>query len=233
MRIHRKYLMLVELVIILCVCLGCYTINKLEGHGFGDRSVAAVMIPPPPPMVFSEIDLYTESDHIVAKILKIGTAVAKEVEAGKAQARLRDALSEVDIPETIRLEILWNGADHLHYEPVDDERVADYYYVVKIQRYGIAAPSWFADVHFLIDLRVRLMDARTEKLIWRRKVVVREPVSFSLFGANAFVGDIISASALADLSEEELAVGFENLSAFAAGRVADILFEDYLDAQGE
>ena len=220
-------------VFIMLCSLGCYTINKLEGHSFREQTAAAVMITPPPPMVFSEVDLYDEHGSILTQALKIGTAIAKEVEAGKAQARLRDALAEVDIPEYIRQDILWNGSENLHYDPMDDERSADYNFVIKIEKYGIQAPSWFANVHFIIDLRVRLVDARTEKLIWRRKVVTREPVHSNIFGVSNIVDDIISASVLSDLSEEELATGFENLAAFAAGRVAEILFEDFLDAQGQ
>ena len=231
MRTHVKCLILGAILIALCSFWGCYTINKLEGHSFRERTVAAVMITPPPPMVFSEIDLYDEHGSILSQAIKIGTAIAKEVEAGKAQARLSEALANVDIPEYIRQDILWNGSEHLHYDPVDDERDADYTYVVKIEKYGIEAPSWFASVRFIIDLRVRLVDAQSDKLVWRRKIVTREPVHSSLFGASNIVGDIISASVLADLSEEELAIGFQNLAAFAAGRVAEILFEDYLDAQ--
>lgn len=221
------------LLLIVLIATSCYTINKLEGHRFREQTAAAVMITPPPPMVFSEVDVYDEHGSILTQAIKIGTAIAKEVEAGKAQARLRDALADVDIPEYIRQDILWNGAEHLHYDPVDDERNADYNYVIKIEKYGIQAPSWFANVHFIIDLRIRLVDIRTNKLIWRRKVVTREPVHSNIFGVSSIVDDIISASVLSDLSEEELAIGFENLAAFAAGRVAEILFEDFLDAQGD
>jgi hypothetical protein len=218
-------------MILVILFLDCYTINKLEGYEFRDRTAAALMIAPPPPMVFSEMDLYDEHDTIITQAIKIGTAIAKEVEAVKAQQRLRDALAEVDISEYIRQDILWNGSDHLHYDPVDDQRNADYTYVIKIEKYGIEAPSWFSSIHFVIDLRVRLMDAPANKLIWRRKVVTREPVSSSIFGISNIVGDIVSAAALADLTEEELAQGFENLAAFGAGRVAEILYEDFLDAQ--
>lgn len=221
-------------IIILMLCsLGCYTINRLEGHDFRERRAAATMITPPPPMVFSDVDLYDEHGSILTQALKIGTAIAKEVEAGKAQKRLRDALADVDIPEYIRQDVLWNGAEHLNYDPVDDSRDADYHFVIKIEKYGIQAPSWFSTVQFIIDLRVRLVDVGTQQLVWRRKVVTREPVHSSIFGVSNIVDDIISASVLSDLSEEELAEGFENLAAFAAGRVAEILFEDFLDVQGE
>lgn len=231
MKHHARTIGLAAIIIMIGSLTACYTINKLEGHSFRQQTAAAIMITPPPPMVFSHVDMYDEHGSILTQALKIGAAIAKEVEAGKAQARLRDALANVDIPEYIRQDILWNGSDHLHYDPVDDERNADYTYVIKIERYGIDAPSWFANVHFVIDLRIRLVDANTQQLIWRRKVVTREPVHSSIFGVSSIVDTAISASVLSDLSEEELAVGFENLAAFAAGRVAEILFEDFLDAQ--
>ena len=105
--------------------------------------------------------------------------------------------------------------------------------MMKINNYGIEASSWSAAVYFKIDVKVRLIDNEKHIKVWEKTIKERMHISSSIFGLHDAIGNVITASVLSDLSEEEMIEGFTHLGQFAAGRIADRIQDDFIKAHSK
>jgi len=206
--------------------------NRLNEYEFKSTTAAADMLTPPRAQVFSDSFFHTDGD-MVSTVLKIGTTIAKSVEAGKAQRKLDKAMNEVDIPEEIRIQTLEQSAEYLHFHPVDETTNADFVFIMKINHYGIDASSWAAAVHFIMDINVRLVDNAKHIKIWKKTIKERMVITSSIFGLHDAIGDVITASALSNLTEEEMIEGFTHLAQFAADQIAERIQDDFIKAHSK
>jgi len=208
---------------------GCSS-NRLHEYTLQHTTAAAVMAPAPRAEVFSvgAIDL---GGNPLRALVRAGTTIAKEIQAGAAQEKLDAAMDSVDIPEIIRYETLEGCCRHLEMRAVEKREAADFVYLLKINRYGIDAESWNAQVDFRLDVHVRMVDNASKRKVWEKTIRERMPVSRSIFGFNDMVGDVLTASALSELSETEMAEGFTHLAGYAAGRISDRIFDDFIKSR--
>lgn len=216
-------------LLITAILSGCSS-NRLHEYTLQHNRAAAVMAPAPRAEVFTfgEIDL---GGNPLRALVRAGTTIAKEIQAGEAQKKLDAAMDSVDIPEIIRFETLEGCCRHLEMRTVEDRESADFVYLLRIKRYGIDAESWNAQVDFRIDVHVRMIDNASKRKVWERTIRERMPVSRSIFGFNDLVGDVLTASALSELSETEMAQGFTHLAGYAAGRISDRIFDDFIKSR--
>jgi hypothetical protein len=212
----------------------CGSSNRLMEYNFNDRTVSAMMSLPPPPEIFTDSFWGVGNEgNIIETAIRIGTTIAKEVEVQKARDKMDSALESVDVPERIRKRTLERCARYLRYRSFDDSEDAEFLFDMHIQKYGIDAKSWAASVHFKIDVRVYLIDNEKNIEIWRKRVRESLPVTRSTFGLPDAAGDVITAVALSQLSEEDMAAGFEHLADYTADRVARKLQEDFAKARSK
>ena len=105
--------------------------------------------------------------------------------------------------------------------------------MMKIKKYGIEAQSWDASVDFIMNLEVRLIDNIKHMEIWEKTINERTMITNSIFGLGDTFGNVITASALSELSEEEMITGFTHLADYAADHVAEKILEDYVEAHSK
>ena len=204
--------------------------NRLGEYTFKSHTAAAVMATPPRAQVFTD-SFYDTGGDLVSQAIRIGTTIAKGIEAAEAQRRLDAAMQRVDIPEQIRRRSLERCAAYLHFRPIPDTEDADFLFMMKISEYGIDAKSWDASVHFKIDVKVRLIDNEKSIEVWKKTIKERMPVSGSIFGLHDAAGDVMTAAALSELSEEQMVEGFRHLADYAADRVAERIQVDFVKAR--
>ena len=82
-----------------------------------------------------------------------------------------------------------------------------------------------------IRLTVSLYDTRGRGLVWRRELSVHDDASPAMFGLGPVVGNMVTASALSELSVDELTDGFTALGHSTARSVARLLREDLISAR--
>ena len=210
--------------------LAACSTNRLADYQFDKTTAAAIMAAPPRAQVFSDTFLEGGTSSIHA-LVRAGTAIAKGLQAHEAQKQLDAAMEQVDIPEEIRAGALDRCGAYLNFTPVDEPGGADFTFFMKINRYGIDAESWDARVSFRIEIKVRLVDNQEKRKIWERTLREEMPVSRSFFFIDGTIGDILTASTLADLSEDQMVQGLTALARYAADRIADRIQEDFIDAQ--
>ena len=211
--------------------VGCSSVNHLRDYKFRDQTVAADMLTPPRPEVFTGSDVWIDANDPISSILRVGTTIAKEVEAAEAQERMDRALEQVDVPERIRERTLQRCAKVLKSNPIDESDQAEFLLDMEIRNYGIDAKSWTAGTYFKIDVLVQIIDNRTNALVWKRKIKERQPISAEIFGLGRAAENVISAVALSNLSEDEIATGFRHLADYTADRIAARLQKDLAKAR--
>lgn len=216
----------------LAMLASCATVNRLDRISIDNPRLATVLQPPPPPSMDTWYDLSINADDPIGTVLRVGSSIVKAAEAEKAAERMREALTEVDVPEVVFEESSLRCARALDAERVDDARDADLMLEIEIEDYGINAPSWGSAVGLEIETTVRLYERGSHDLVWRRHVTVTQKASPEVFGLPGAAETIFTAAMLASLSTEEMVRGFSSLAQFAARVIGDTLEHDLWKAGG-
>jgi hypothetical protein len=210
----------------------CVTVNRLEDIRLDDAELASVLAPPPPPSLDSWYDLGIDTSNPIGTVLRVGSSIVLAAEAEKATERMREALTEIDVPAVVLEESTARCARALGAGRVDDARDADFVLDLEIEHYGIDAPSWGSAVALEINVTARLYERRSRDLVWRRHISVAQRASPDVFGLPSAAETIFTAAMLASLSTEEMATGFAYLAHYAAKAVGNTLERDLGKARG-
>lgn len=212
---------------------GCGHSHRLHEVSFDDTTVAVVANIPARPGVFSDLfyDARLDPSDPVGSVFRAGSAIAKHSEARAAQARLDSALAFVDVAVRVADGAAHRSARTLGFRPVPEPRDADFLLDIRINDYGLVADSWEAAVYFEIDAEMILLDRRTRRVVWKRRLREAEPVSQAALGLGTTFGNVYTATALSRLSVAEMAEALEHLADFTADRLAAALRHDYYAAR--
>lgn len=226
----RSALLLALLLAVLAPTLtGCSGSNRLKEVDLRGQTVAVVAAIPPHPRVQSgdpgeaAINIYDP----IGSAIRVGTAAAKLREARRAQARLDSAVAMVDIADQIARRVLLDSADLLSFEPVNRPADASFILDLRVYDYSLVADSFEGTTFFALEGEVLLIDPLSGRELWKRRIREREVLDGSLFGLPAAAGNVVTARALSQLSEEEMAQGLERLADYVASRITDRLRRDY------
>jgi hypothetical protein len=206
--------------------------HKLVEYDLREADIAARTFMPPRANVFTDLhNLYINPHDLIGSALNVGTTIAKESQASKARARLDSAMMRVDVPAIIEEEMLFRSAELLNFRPVNEVKLADFVFNVRMEKYGIDAKSWDLGTFFVIESKIELIDNQTQRRIWRRSVDAREPLSPRMFGISSSIENIMDAVTLSELTVEEMATGMEFLANFTAELLAEKLYNDYVKSR--
>ncbi|HLA64216.1 MAG TPA: hypothetical protein VK610_07295 [Rhodothermales bacterium] len=220
-------------VLLLLSASGCASSNRLGEVDLTGRRVAVLAAIPPHPRVQAgdqgeaAVNLYDP----VGTAIRVGTAAAKYREIRAAQARLDSAVVRVDVADRIARRVLAGSAAVVGFEPVSNPAQADYHLDLQIYDYALVADSYEGATFFALEGLVRLVDPRTGRELWHRRLREREVIDGSVFRMPAALGNVVTARALAALSEEEMARGLVQMADMAADRIVQRLREDYLSTR--
>jgi hypothetical protein len=228
---RRRVLGLVAVALGLVVLVGCAGNGALAEHRFRGRTLAGSMRAAPEPRVFADYSVRLDRRDPVGSVLGVATSIAKAGSVQKAQARLERALEAVDVPEEIRASAAEECAKVLGCDTVERAGGADYVLSMEIREYGIDATSSGGSTEFRVDLGVVLFGGEDERTIWKARVREETAITPEVFGLGGSVGNVLSAAALAELSEEEIGRGLMKLARSVAYRVADRLERDLTRAR--
>jgi ABC-type uncharacterized transport system auxiliary subunit len=211
------------------VLASCATVNRLDWYDLRGSRLAAVMRTPPEPRLNVDYDVLLDSRNPVYSALSVLTNLAKANQAHHAEAVMRRALDQADVPVLIRDRAFDSCADTLDARAVQSRADADYVLELDIHDWGIDARTAWDPVSMRIRVSASLYRAFTDELVWRRDVTVSQAASPEMFGLGSIVGNMVTTQVLSELTEDELATGFRGLAVEAARKVARSLEKD-LDA---
>ncbi|HTZ50437.1 MAG TPA: hypothetical protein VMF68_02205 [Spirochaetia bacterium] len=219
------------------VLAGCMTVNHLDRYDFEGSRLAVDFRTPPEPQLRINYDITLDSHNAVLSALSVMTNLAKANQAAQVRENMRAALAEVDVPQIVRSQTFSACASSLGAAQVDSRRDSDYVLVIRIDEWGIEARNAFTPVSLRMKLLATLYPASagrsssTEDLAWRREVTVDQPADPDMFGGSSLIGNMVTATVLSNMTEEDLVRGFRELGSLTARRVAMILERDLDEAR--
>ena len=218
---------LAALMAVLVFATGCGGANSLNKIDFEARTVAVVVEIPGTPY-FTDALL---SDNAWAKLglnhrLSLDWSILKKDKRKPARARIDSALAYVDVTERIVSRVLIETASHLGCRPIADAAAADYILHIDVRRYGFQADR-YTPTSFYLEAELQLIDHRTGKRIWKKKVRETERATEVLADLIPQLGKVFLVKNLARLSVEEMVLVLETTTDFTATRLAAALRHDY------
>lgn len=213
---------------------GCASAGRLAEYDFTDRSLSVVTTTPPRPEILSGDDVDLSGESVAGALLRIGTGIAKEVQAGKARARIDSAVVSVDVAGRLADRVLEQGARQLRARPVPDAGAGEYELEVRVRKYGIEADDWDSQARFFMEADVFLLDGASGSEIWKARVKEHEDINRNAWGMEpaGVVNDLVTAGALATLSVQEIERALEYLADYCGDRVVDKLRKGLRKARG-
>lgn len=211
---------------------GCMTVNHLGRYDFEGSRLAVDMRTPPEPRLRIDYDITLDSHNAVYSALSVMTNLAKANQAAQVRDTMRAALMEVDVPEIVRTQTFSACAQSLGARQAGSRRDSDYVLSIRIDEWGIEARSAVSAVSLRMKLVATLYPAAAgrspteEEMAWRREVTVDEPADPEMFGIGSIIGNMVTATVLSNMTEEDLVRGFRELGSLTARRVALILERD-------
>jgi ABC-type uncharacterized transport system auxiliary subunit len=204
----------------------CATINRLDPYELQGSRLGAQMRTPPQPRVHVAYDVTLTSRNPVFSALSVLTNLAKAAQADKADLAMRQALDTVDIPGIVMADSFAGCADALGASQVDNPRDSDFYLDMDIRDWGIEADSPGSAVSLHMEMNVRLVRALGREIIWERTLTVNEPASPTWFGLGQIVGNMVTATALYEMTADELATGFKQMARETSNYLVSLLQRD-------
>ncbi len=224
----------IGLVLLAAAAVGCTTVNKFDEYRVEGATVAVTMRKPPLPTLDVGYNLTLDPKDQLRTALSIGTTLIKAYEASKIEPLMNEALTTVDVPTIVQREAYTACLAALDAISDGSRFGADYLLDLDIREYGIDADSPWGAVSLNIRLTAQLFHNSSGELVWRRDFSIKKRASTDMFGAlGEAAGNIVSAAALSNLSEQDLAAGFEQLALNAARSIASTLEDDLYEARFE
>lgn len=209
----------------------CTTVNRLDRYQFDGSTMAANLRVPPEPKFDVHYAVRFDSRNPVGTALSIGTNIAVAAEASRAETRMREALLSVDIPSIVLDESFSACAAALDTHKVDNRNLPDYLLDIDIREYGLRASSPHGAVTLVMKLTAQIYSNKDRELVWRRKISTSDRATPRMFGFGHIIGNVVTAGALANLSKEEMAAGFERLARESSRSLARRLERDLYSAR--
>ena len=204
----------------------CATVNHLDEYRFGGTKVAGTLRIPPAPDVDGNYNVTIDVNRPIETFASVATNIAKADQLAKAEEKMYAALKKVDVPELVFEETFDRCARTLASERVVSVSDSDYIYDLEIRSYGLDADSSSATVRIEIATTARVYATADRRLIWERRVSVRDPLSPEVFGLNSLVDTVITTAVIAELTEDQLIRGFEESARRVAYKIAGKLEDD-------
>ena len=214
----------VSVGILVVLVSACTTVNELGRFNFRGSTLAAEMQDPPSPRVDVNYNVRIDKGDPIGTYFSLATNVAKASYAAKAKELMDGALRNVDVPGIVLNAARDGAARVLGSRPVESGRNADYIFHLEIRDYGIGAPGGTVEIQ--MNTTARLYETAHGELIWRRDIRVSERLSPAVFGFHDLVDNVVTLATLAELTEEEIISGFENVAVEIAQKISRRLEDD-------
>lgn len=215
----------------LALTLGACATNKLDGYYFEDEPMRLIVRVAPDARVEADYFVDFDPQNPVGTVISIGTTIAKASQVRVAQEKMDTAMRDLDIDAILEEEVGGYFDEVVEVRLTDSRSDASYILNVLVKEYGIEASGSGSNVEFALRGTAEMFDNLTDELIWDARFRRSEPISPRMFGLPGSAGNVLSAAMLAELTEEEIAAGIEQVTREAAWEVAGEFEEDLYKAR--
>lgn len=196
--------------------------HHLDDYNFSNRTLALVYIEPPTPeLKHGWFDL-DRDDNAIRAVVRAGAAVAKEVEARRAIARLDSAVQRVNVEARLAQRTLERASRYFGTRAVSGADSADFVLEVTVESFGIDARSNHSTSLFT-EAEAVLIDRRTGREIWHADVHGRDRLTPWVHGTDHVPSAVLSAVTLHTVSVNDFQEALEQLVAYTSRLITDEL----------
>lgn len=212
---NHRTLWLAAAAALVFIIAGCAS-TELAMYDFYSLNMSVDVRVSPDAQVDASYNVVIDAENPMRTALSIGSNLAMANQVSVAEEKLYGALRHTDMRTIVDEELSDFVEATLGVRTVDERRSADLNLMVDIESYGIDVGGIGSGIEFEISAIATLWDAATGDRIWRTREYVSEPASPEVFGLPPVAGNVLSAVALAELTEEEIAKGLDRLARDAA-----------------
>jgi hypothetical protein len=204
--------------------------HHLAEYDFTDRSLGLVYLSPPSPTLYTGQHGVRTSDDVVTAVARVGAGVAKEIEGRRAGARLDSATRRVDVSDVLARRTVERTARYLGLRAAAGAGEADYVLEVQMRSFGIDVSGESA-AYLFTNAEAVLLERRTGREIWSRKVHGTDRLTPAVYGAQGVPGTIITAGSLGSVTVADFQRALDQLATLSSRLIADGLRADLRDAR--
>jgi hypothetical protein len=219
-------------LVVFAAMAACGGHNHLERYTFTNRALAVVYYAPPAPELRTGLYDVRDIHSPLSAVLHAGTGIAKEVEGGKARARLDSASTHVDVTSRMSQRTLERMSRYLGTHPVSTADSADYLLEVNMRDFGIDARGQ-STAYLYMDAEAVLIDSHTGHEIWNLNVHGYDRLTPFVRGTERVPTGIITAGVLHTVSVEDFQRVLEQLSDYSSDVITSNLRDALWDVRNE
>jgi hypothetical protein len=212
----RNYQYAIVLVAVIGLGFAGCASTELALYDFDEQSMSVDVRIAPDAEIDASYSIVVDADDPIRTALSIGSSLAKANQVAQVEEKLHAALRRTDMRTIVEDELSEFVETTLGSRIAESRSDADLQLIVDVNSYGIDAGGSGSGIEFQLSATAKLYDLQTNDRIWRTREYVSEPASPDVFGLPAVAGNVLSAVALAELTEEEIARGLERLARDAA-----------------
>jgi hypothetical protein len=205
--------------------------HHLNQYEFSDKTLALVYVDPPSASLLHGLYDLRIPDNKVEGVVYAGGAVAKEIQARRAIARLDSASKLVDVSARLAKHTLNRASRYLGTRPVETADGADYVLEVTMRSFGLDARNSGA-AYLFTSAETVLLERRTGREIWSVRVRGRNRLTPWVSGTHDVPSSIITAATLSTVSVDDFHHALDQLVTFSSNLIASELREKLRDARG-
>ncbi len=216
-----------ECVVVLALALSaCGPGHRLGDADFSGGTLTVDTWTPGSPVVLTSGVDHDSEGTLAEVLLETGSDVARELEARRANERLREASARFDLADRLSERLSTRAQRSLGTRPAPSPAEADFVMELDVHRYGIRANDRSASVFLEAD--VFLLDSRGVEL-WRRSVNAWDRLTPHVDGGIG--SGAVTAATLSRVTVDELERALGRAADAAANRIDRDLRDDLRDVR--
>jgi hypothetical protein len=196
--------------------------HRLAQYQFADKTLGLVYVDPPSPELLHGIYDLKMPDNVHQGAVQASGAVAKEVAARRARARLDTAVQRYQIEERLAQRTVERASRYLGTRPVMTPQGSDFVLEVNMRKFGIDARSSEA-AYLFSSAEAVLLDRHTGREIWSVRVNGRERLTPYVERNSTVPASIITAGTLSTVTVTDFQNALDQLTTFTSRLITDEL----------
>ena len=228
---HRHGLQRLAAILAILGLAACGPKHHLDQYTFAGRRMALVVIAPTAPGLLESSYVLRADDDVVGTVVQAGATAMKNVEAGRARARLDSASSRAALADALARRTVERASRYLGMQPVQEAADADFLLEVHMRSYGIDVRGRGAATLYT-NAEAVLLDRRTGREIWNARVRGTDRLTPRVLG-DRLPGTIITAGTLHTVTVADFQDALDQLMQLSSNVIADELRESLRDARRE
>lgn len=223
-------LQVATVLIAIAASAACGPKHHLDQYDFAGQRMALVVIAPPAPGLLESGYRVSAREDVIGTVVQAGATAVKNVEAGRARARLDSATTRMSLADSLARRTRDRVSRYLGMTAAAAEADADFLLEIHVRSYGIDVRGRGA-ARLYTNAEAVLLDRRTGREIWNSRVRSTDRLTPHVVGMRGVPGTVITAGTLHTVTVADFQEALDQLVQLSANVIADDLRAGLRDAR--